>query len=152
MYTLFAKFRAVLVVTSVCVTPSPPGISLQGAPPEIRTGRLGPAVPASAAADRKEPRRGLRRSVHDNIPPTPFVIRNHAERSADEIRPPPPRFRDPPYPIGGVLGRSRRTMRRTAGKAARSVFRRGACRREKPASRFPKGCRAPRSWRPTKRS
>src|SRR5260370_34842786 len=109
MYTLFASFRAVLGVTSVCVPPSPPGISLQGAPPEIRSGRLGPAVPASAAADRKEPRRGLRRSVHDNIPPTPFVIRNHAERSADEIRPRPRPVRDPPHPRGRVLGRSRRT-------------------------------------------
>src|SRR5690348_106467 len=116
MYTLFAKFGAVLVVIAVCVT-TPPGGSLRAASREMRSGPRGPAAPASAAADRKALRRHLRRSAHDNIPPAPFVIRNRGERSADEIRLRPLRSQDPPCSIGGALDRPRRTMRRTAGKA-----------------------------------
>src|SRR6202023_180194 len=129
MYTLFATFGAVPVLIAVCITRSPPEGSLQGASPEMRSRRRGPAVPASAAVDRKGPQRRPRRSAHDNRPPAPFVIRSHGERSADEIRLRPRRSRDPPYSKGGALDRPRRTMRNTAGKAARSVFRRGACRR-----------------------
>src|SRR5436305_3122550 len=133
MYTRLATFRAVLVIISVCVTLSPPRGLLPGAPAEKRSGRWDPAVPASAAADRKGPRLGPRRSAHDNIPRAPFVIRNHGERWADEIRPRPRRSPDPPCSIGAAPGRPRRTKRRTAGNAARSVFRRGACKRGKPA-------------------
>src|SRR5438045_518272 len=137
MYTRLATFRAVLVVISVCVTLSPPRGLLPGASAEKRSGRWDPAVPASAAADRKEPRPHPRRSAHDNNPRAPFMIRSHGEKWADEIRPRPRRSRDPPCSIDAAPGRQRRTKRRTAGKTARSVFRRGACKRGKPAERLP---------------
>src|SRR5271165_5242666 len=104
MYTRFVTLGAVLVlmVIAVCVIRLPPAGSL-GAPPHgIRSERRDAAVPASAAADRKGPRRRLRRFAHDNSSPAPFGIRNRGERSVDGIRPRLRRSRDPPYSTGGV--------------------------------------------------
>src|SRR4051812_41449649 len=103
MYTLFATLGAVLVLIAVCITRSPPRGSLPAAFPEMRSGCRSPAAPAWAAVDQKGPQRRPRRSAHDNKPLAPFVIRNHGERSADEIRPRPLRSQDPPYSIGGAL-------------------------------------------------
>src|SRR5260370_29644850 len=101
MYTLFATSGDAIVLIAVCIIRSPPGGSLPAASPEMWSERRGPAVPASAAVDRKGPQRRPRRSAHDNRPPTPFVIRNHGERPSDEIRLRPRRARDQPYSIGG---------------------------------------------------